>query len=328
MPLRDDVRRFLFALGALIAALAINNVARAEVTVTEVDKKLRVEIDGQLFTEYVYQEWPRPYLYPVLGPHQAPMTRSWPIKEGVPGEQKDHPHHRSIWHGHQGVNGFDLWTEGKGRGTIAHVELVEAAGGEVGTIVARNHWLGPDEQVLCSDETTLRFGADDAGARWIDYEVLVKASHGELVLGDEKDAFVAMRVNPALRITNWRRERGTGFALNSAGERDAALWGQAAKWVDYWGPIDGHTVGIAIFDHPDNLRHPTTWHARDYGLVTANPFGLHFFSEGKLDRQAGRVVIEENETMHFRYRFYLHEGDAESAKIADRYREYATAGDE
>jgi len=35
----------------------------------------------------------------------------------------------------------------------------------------------------------------------------------------------------------------------------------------------GKTVGIAVFDHPSNPRHPTTWHVRDYGLFAANPLG-------------------------------------------------------
>jgi len=31
------------------------------------------------------------------------------------------------------------------------------------------------------------------------------------------------------------------------------------------------------FDNPKNLRHPTYWHARHYGLLAANPFGLGEF---------------------------------------------------
>jgi len=45
-----------------------------------------------------------------------------------------------------------------------------------------------------------------------------------------------------------------------------------ADWCDYYGSIGGKTVGIAMFDHPSNPRHPTTWHVRDYGLFAANPF--------------------------------------------------------
>ena len=36
---------------------------------------------------------------------------------------------------------------------------------------------------------------------------------------------------------------------------------------------DGHTVTIAIFDHPGESGYPTYWHARGYGLFAANPLG-------------------------------------------------------
>ena len=56
------------------------------------------------------------------------------------------------------------------------------------------------------------------------------------------------------------------------------IWGKRADWVDYYGNVAGEIVGIAIFDHPKNLRHPTYWHARSYGLLAANPFGLREFT--------------------------------------------------
>ena len=319
-PLSIVRRRTTLALTCLLA-VGFQAVASAEVTIKKVDKKLRVEIDGELFTEYVYQEWPRPYLFPVLGPGGESMTRSWPMKDGVPGEQKDHPHHRGLWHGHQFISGHDLWHQGGGKGTIEHDELIEFKGGETGVIVARNRWLAPDKTVLCTDVTTLRFFAKDGG-RYIDFDLKITASNGKLVFGDEKDGLVAMRVNPALRVKNAQGGRGTGSALNSAGDKDAALWGQPSKWLDYWGPIDGKTVGIAMFDHPSNFRHPTTWHARDYGLVTANPFGLYFFHGEKGPRDEGEHAVAAGESMNFRYRFYFHNGDAAAAKTAERYEEY------
>jgi methane monooxygenase PmoA-like len=58
----------------------------------------------------------------------------------------------------------------------------------------------------------------------------------------------------------------------SVGEK--SVWGKRADWVDFYGTIAGEDVGIANFDNPNNLRHPTYWHARHYGLLAANPFGL------------------------------------------------------
>ena len=52
-----------------------------------------------------------------------------------------------------------------------------------------------------------------------------------------------------------------------------------AEWIDYYGPdASGRTVGIAMFDHPNNLRFPVHWHARTYGLLAANRFGTDHFN--------------------------------------------------
>ena len=62
-----------------------------------------------------------------------------------------------------------------------------------------------------------------------------------------------------------RRERRSGM-------------GNARPLVRAHRPHDGgHTVTIAIFDHPGNPGYPTYWHARGYGLFAANPLGRHIF---------------------------------------------------
>jgi alpha-mannosidase len=88
--------------------------------------------------------------------------------------------------------------------------------------------------------------------------------------------------------------------------------------------VEGRTVGVAIFDHPQNPRHPTWWHVRDYGLFAANPFGRHDF-EGLPDAHAGDLRIPAGQNVTFRYRVYMHEGDAQQARVADRYAEYVSA---
>jgi hypothetical protein len=81
-------------------------------------------------------------------------------------------------------------------------------------------------------------------------------------------------------------------------------------------------VGFAIMDHPTNPRHPTWWHVRDYGLFAANPFGQHEF-EGLKDKHAGDLKIPAGQSVTFRYRVIIHEGDEKTAEIARRYAEYA-----
>ena len=81
-------------------------------------------------------------------------------------------------------------------------------------------------------------------------------------------------------------------------------------------------VGIAIFDHPKNPRHPTWWHVRSYALFAANPFGKHDF-EKLADPKAGDMTIPAGGSTTFRWRFYFHMGDEKAGKVAEHFKEYA-----
>ena len=85
--------------------------------------------------------------------------------------------------------------------------------------------------------------------------------------------------------------------------------------------MDEKVVGVAIFDHPSNPRHPTWWHARDYGLVAANPFGIHDFE--KKPGGTGDLKIPAGEQRTWKYRFIFHEGGPEKAKVAELYEKFA-----
>ena len=77
--------------------------------------------------------------------------------------------------------------------------------------------------------------------------------------------------------------------------------------------------GIALLDHPKNPRHPTWWHARDYGLFTANPFGMSDFERGKHKRGAGNYAVKQGEKLNLSYRFVFFAGTADEADIAGKY---------
>src|SRR5882672_288558 len=90
---------------------AVASAAGAEIKLTRQTNRIRVEVGGELFTEYVFNDGSRPYLYPVLAADGTGLTRDFPQKQ-TPGEDHDHPWHRSIWFAHSFVNGVDFWNEG------------------------------------------------------------------------------------------------------------------------------------------------------------------------------------------------------------------------
>ena len=112
-----------------------------------------------------------------------------------------------------------------------------------------------------------------------------------------------------------------GRIVNSEGQTDGDAWGKPAAWVDYHGPVDGQTVGVAILNHPGSFRYPSYWHVRTYGLFAANPFGLRDFKRsGNVD---GSHTLAPGESFTLRYRFLFHRGDEKAGKVAEAFAVYS-----
>lgn len=281
-------------------------------------KSVLLTAGGTEFASYIYQGYPKPVVYPILGPGGVAMTRKWPLEAAAPGEETDHPHHQGLWFNHGSVNGIDFWaiSDKSGKIVVTEAPVVEDQSG--GTRVkSKEEWRGPDGTVVCRSQTTVSSGVDGED-RYLDYTITITATEGDVTLGDTKEGTMAIRTRPEL---NLKGAVAKGQAVNSEGVTGAAIWAKHAKWVDYWAPVNGHTLGIACFDHPSNLRHPTTWHARDYGLIAANPFGLHDFE--KQPKGAGDHPLKMGESLTFKYRWLFHAGDAKTAKIAERWEKWS-----
>jgi sugar phosphate isomerase/epimerase len=286
------------------------------VKLTQSTDKVSVEINGKLFTEYRFKEPQRPFFYPVIGPTGEPVMRHWPVEDSDPDDARDHVHQKSLWYTHGSVNGVDFWSDGKGR--IVHDKFLEISSGpQVGVIKSQNNWVAPDGKITLTDTRTHRFSSTPDGTM-MDWEITLHASHGAVTMGDTKEGSMAIRLAPTMQLGG---KVGKGHIINSEGVTDNATWSKRADWCDYYGPVKGEIVGIAIFDHPDNPRHPTWWHVRDYGLFAANPFGIHDFE--KKPAGTGDLVIPAGQSVTFKYRFYFHRGDAKQGKVAEHYRDYA-----
>ena len=272
----------LLGLAVVLGLPTDSRGAETGVKLTQQDDRVRVEINGELFTEYIFKGFNHVYYYPVLGPGALPMTRNYPMKD-VAGEERDHPHQRSLWYSHGEVNGVDFWSETAKAGKILHDQFLEVKSGATeGLIRSTDKWVDLDGKVVCTDERVFRVLARPNTERVFDFEITLKApADHEVVLGDTKEGSMGVRLNENMRLIHPKNQKGEGHIVMNTGLRDGKTWGTRADWCDYYGPVEGRTVGLAIFDHPSNPVHPTYWHVRDYGLFAANPFGQHDFLKKK-----------------------------------------------
>ncbi len=259
----------------------------------------------------------RPFWYPLPDPYGHALTRGYPLVD-IAGEKQDHPHHRSLWVAYGEVNGTDNWSEMEGHGTQTHEGWNTLVGGPVYALFDHNVcWRSNAGEPVLQERRVWRVYNLPCSARLWEAEIDLCPAPGvgAVTFGDTKEGgLLSVRVATSMDVPKGRIENAAG------GLDEDETWGQRAHWCDYSGPVQGNRVGVAVFDHPTSFRHPTWWHVRNYGLMTANCFGLSHFTNGAAD---GTHVLPVDETLQFRYRVYLHAGDAAAGQVATKYHDYA-----
>jgi Methane oxygenase PmoA len=323
--MRKGLRLAVFGMGC--AAL----LCGASVTLKKAPNQIDVSIDGKPFTTYYFDAAvAKPYLMPLRTASGAVVTRSFPVKndasQGDPKASAFEPHQRPLFFGHGDLDGLDFWQEpvfdhyytDHGHQAYGHMVLkaIEEATSDdkAAKIRARFTLDDPSNRVIAEETQTFTFRGE-GHTRTIDCEFVIYATAGPLDIGDTKEGTFGIRLAPELSAP-------LGKMSNSSGAKgEKAIWGKPADWVNYEGTISGKPVGVAIFDSPASFRHPTTWHARAYGLFAANPFGLREFTDDA--SKDGAWTVPEGKSVTFRYRVLIHEGEFGPAEIGAAYAQYA-----
>ena len=100
-------------------------------------------------------------------------------------------------------------------------------------------------------------------------------------------------------------DRDRLLAMTSEGKQGDSAWSTRARWCKMYGKMGKDSVSIVIIDHPSNPNYPTYWHARGYGLFSANPLGENIFTNGKLTKN---LTLKMGEAVIFRYRIVIDDG--------------------
>jgi hypothetical protein len=275
-----------------------------------------ITIDGKPFTSYVFKEGiARPFLYPVYGPNGKIIVRevNIPAKEGI-----DHPHHKGFWvaQGHVNDN-EDNWSELNDHATTECQQVAVLSEGPVfGEIFAFNDWVSGRRGVhnkMLEEHTRIRVYNTPDNARIMDWVITFVATEGGFNFGDTKEGGTL-----SVRLKESMEERNGGTMINAFGAKgEAENWGKRAEWVDYYGDVEGDTMGVTMMDHPENHGYPAHWHVRSYGLFTANQWGLHDFTGDHSIR--GDLAVKEGDYLTFKFRVYIHGGTTCEADVKGQY---------
>lgn len=286
-----------------------------DVTIRVLDDHADVLLKGQPYTAFHYHsKWDKPFLHPVRTPGGVVVSRGYPVSL-LPGDSEDHAWHRGIWFGHGDINGEDFWREqGREKTSWLVPHGVPRVSGAALTVLLHMH--SAKAGIIGSIRETFAFRP--AGeAMLIDAVIEVNADRGvPLKFGDTEDGGFAVRLRE-----EFRQDRGARLANSEGLTGTENIWGKPAKWVHYSANVDGKPAGVAVFDHPSNPRHPTTWHARGYGLFAANPFGLRSFTGNKTRDGSHTLLAGGKQT--FRYRVVVMDGEAPAPQLDAMFTDYA-----
>jgi len=317
-----------------------------ELVVNESGRRVDVSIDGKPFTSYIYPEaLKKPVLYPLRTANGTVVTRGFPL-EPRSGERVDHPHHVGLWFNHGDVNGLDFWNNSDDipaarapkMGTIRHKRVVETKNGaDHGELAVEMEWLQPDGVALLREQTRFVFrGTGDA--RSVDRITTLTALDRRVVFRDNKEGTLGMRVTRALEQPADKPEvftdasgkatpvavldnKGvTGQYISSEGLKGDAVWGTRGRWCLLGGKIEAEPVTLAILDHPSNPNFPTYWHARGYGLFSANVLGRKVF-DPKQDELT--LTLEPGKSVTYRHRVLILSSAATPASIEREHQTFA-----
>lgn len=340
------ISRFSALLSALVISLVLaacpgekvrsEKKKKVEFSVREPEQRVDVLIGGKLVTSYC---WPenvyKPVLYPVRTLSGTEITRGFPLRPRE-GERDDHIHQVGSWLNYGNVNGFDFWGNGstgkrsENGGVIQHLGIEQAKGGNgEGVLSVKAIWQDPSGKELLEEKTEFHFIVDSQ-TYWIDRITTLTAGSQDISMKDTKEGMFAIRVarqlelpsNEDVTLLDSQGKPGsekassnkdvTGNYRSSEGITGEAVWGTRAKWMDLYGTINNEKVSVIICDHPKNPSYPTYWHARGYGLFSANPLGGNDFTKGK---EIVNFSIPAGQSVTFRYRtiitsgFHMNEDD-------------------
>ena len=275
------------------------------------------------------------------------MTRGFPL-EPRPRERFDHPHHVGLWFNHGDVNGLDFWNNSYDipadrapkMGTILHRRVIETkSGADRGELAVETEWVNFENKPLLRETARYVFrGSGDV--RSIDRITTLTALDQKVVFRDNKEGSLGLRVareleQPADKPELFTDASGkatsvpvldntgvTGMYTSSEGLRGDKVWGTRGRWCMLSGQIGSEAVTIAMLDHPSNPNSPTYWHARGYGLFSANVFGRKVFDS---TQQELVLTLEPGKSVTFRHRILILDNAATPEAIEREYKTFAAS---
>ncbi|MFO0808452.1 MAG: DUF6807 family protein [Gemmataceae bacterium] len=281
---------------SLVALLLV--AAADPIAFREGDGSVEVTVAGEPFATYVYRDpkIPRPYFTHVFAPGGGRVTRNHPPQAGDP---TDHAElHPGIWLSFGILNETDFWRNKAVTEQVGFAEHPKVVS-DVGTLTVRNRYATKDGKAIATEAASYSIRSTPSGIVLV-WDATLSPAGDNLVFGDQEEMGLGIRLATLLTVKN-----GGAISGSAGGPAEKQVRGKQHSWCDYSGTAAGRRLGVLIVPDPANFR-PSWFHARDYGLIAANPFARKSLGGG----EPSRVVVKAGETLRLRFAILVHGGPA------------------
>ena len=86
-----------------------------------------------------------------------------------------------------------------------------------------------------------------------------------------------------------------------------------ATWCAYTAPVDGKPVTVALFDHPDNARHPATWFTMTQSFA---------YIAATLNLSEQPLTLSADRPLRLRYGLALWDGEVSPDAVQQAYQQW------
>lgn len=240
----------------------------------------------------------------------------------------DHRWHKGLWWSWKYINGINFWEwfndDGSGEGhslVIAHEATPTAAGSiEIRQTVEMRVIQSNALLLVENRQVTLHPTVPGLQGGWaIDWDATTTA----IVDCELKPTLLSEQPWGGYAGLNFRAGRSMSVnetLRNSNGASGIETCHRAtARWAAYGGNVDGSEqdsavnpaqAGVAIFDHPANLRHPTPFYA---AVAGGNSLGFGFIGTAPIMYET--LHLRAGQQLRFRHRVVLFDGIMSNALL-------------
>lgn len=253
------------------------------------------------------------FIHPLYSPGGQVVTDGFP---------EDHMHQHALFFAYTNTtyrDSFtDFWNQQLEKAAVEFVELKEKRSGPVfaGFTARHRHssrQFGPVLEEEWQVEAYEPAGA--AGGLYVlDLQSTQKITGADtLFINEYHYGGLGIRGSAEWNAADSLRYSNPMQVLTSEGLRDRVAANHSRpRWTAIYGQIDGRMAGLAVFDHPDNFRHP-------------QPIRMHpempYFSLSPMVLGAYQLV--PGETYKMKYRIVTFQGEPDAERLEALWQDYA-----